>query len=369
MESSQHKLGLDGEPDLRASPFHRHQSSLEEIINFASGPSFTDTERQQAKGRFYNIVGHFEANNANKSRGYNRPALVRLTYEFACSEESQDNYLRAFFENANLPLEGPQVFDLKASAKQTPQPTPATHSAVEKVAGPQDFVGTRDRVSALRRDCLDRDHHRCVISRAFHYGEAEKRLKGEHQPARDDNGVPLVGPNTGNIFSELEVAHILPHSLTKSHAEDSQLNLSRQTALFILNMFDHGVVHIIDGVDIDRPRNAITLTLDLHRRFGEFKIFFEPVIPPNLPGMGITFPVTRTLLLAPNRTIDAPSPRLLALHRAIGHILHLSAAGAYIDDMFRDLEMNGVSADGSTDLAQFVKLGLGGWLDGTINAY
>ncbi|KAI3335905.1 hypothetical protein F4824DRAFT_462853, partial [Ustulina deusta] len=38
--------------------------------------------------------------------------------------------------------------------------------------------------------------------------------------------------------------------------------------------------------------------------------------------------VTRTLYPTPTRAIYPPSPRLLAIHHAIAHILHLSAAGA-----------------------------------------
>jgi len=40
-------------------------------------------------------------------------------------------------------------------------------------------------------------------------------------------------------------------------------------------MFDVGVIHLIEGIDIDRPRNAITLSLEMHRLFGNFDIFFE----------------------------------------------------------------------------------------------
>ena len=42
-------------------------------------------------------------------------------------------------------------------------------------------------------------------------------------------------------------------------------------------MFDSGVAHLIEGVEIDRPRNALTLTHKLHRLFGDFEIFFQPV--------------------------------------------------------------------------------------------
>ena len=135
-------------------------------------------------------------------------------------------------------------------------------------------------------------------------------------------------------------------------------------------MFDSGVIHLIEGNDIDRPRNAITLTRDLHNSFDNFDVFFEslpdqehtyrvrsflhPLIMPDLP-------VVRTLYLTENRTIEPPSPRLLALHCAIAHILHLSAAGDYINTILRDMEWKDTRADGSTELGRLVTLGLGGW--------
>lgn len=142
-------------------------------------------------------------------------------------------------------------------------------------------------------------------------------------------------------------------------------------------MFDMGVAYLIEGGEIDRPRNALTLTAYLHQFFGNFNVFFEPVdddqqphtyrIGSFLPRSAIqnpSLPVTRTLYLAENRTIDPPSPRLLAVHCAIAHILHLSAAGEYIDRILRDAEEYGIQADGSTELGRLVRLGLGGWVDG-----
>jgi hypothetical protein len=288
---------------------------------------------------------------------------------------------------------------VKASTKKTPQPSPAYHSAIERIQGTtqaQVFVGTPDRLSALRGACLVRDRHRCVISRRFDRREAEARLTRSGYDAQDDDGNQLS--SGAELFGRLEVAHILPHSLTKVDS-DAQLVMSiniklfnislanfcfktpsKQAALSILNMFDIDAVHLIEGTDIDRPRNAMTLLNDLHDLFGDFKVYFEPVgeqphtyridsfLPPVLvqgllPNLA-SFPVTRTLFLTPTRTIDPPSPRLLAIHCAIAHILHLSAAGVYIDQVLRDMESQGVRADGSTELGRFVKLGLGGWLDG-----
>jgi hypothetical protein len=145
-------------------------------------------------------------------------------------------------------------------------------------------------------------------------------------------------------------------------------------------MFDVGVGYSIEGVEIDRPRNALTLAPGIHRWFGNFDIFFESVpdsphtyrIDSFLPARAVRgiLPVTRTLHLIDTQTIDPPSPRLLAIHSAIAHILHLSAAGDYIDEILRDMERAeelGAQTDGSTDLGRLVYLRM--WLDGGVDAY
>lgn len=188
--------------------------------------------------------------------------------------------------------------------------------------------------------------------------------------AVDDDGNLLAG----QPFSSLEVAHILPHALTKIE-NGSELHPSKKAALDILNMFDNGVIYLIKGNDIDRPRNAISLSHTNHKAFGNFDIFFEPVpgqehtydIHDFLPGFMPEFPVRRTLFLTENRNIDPPSLRFLALHRAIAHILHLSGAGTCIEKILKDMEFKDTRADGSTELGSLVALRMGGWLDHAID--
>lgn len=216
--------------------------------------------------------------------------------------------------------------------------------------------------------------------------------------ARDDDGALLL---EDTVIDKLKVAHILPHFLTKVdvgcelvylprrirppssgifyhyyYAANARLqNPSKQAALAILNMFDTGVLHLIDGTDIDRPRNAVTLTAFLHTLFDDFQVFFEP-IPDEKPHTyrietfydrrlmrNLSFLMTRTLYLTDDRLIDPPSPRLLAVHRAIAYILRLSGAGEYIDNIIRDCEEESIRADGSTDLDRILRLSLGGWLN------
>lgn len=142
----------------------------------------------------------------------------------------------------------------------------------------------------------------------------------------------------------------------------------------ILNMFDSGVRYLIEGPEIDRPLNALTLRIDLHRQFGDFKVFFEPASDePHTYRIDSTrrlkkkmFPITRQLYLTPERTIEPPSPRLLAVHRAICHILHLSGAGSYIDRILRDMEDGAVQTDGSTHLDTILRFKLEGWRDNRV---
>lgn len=90
------------------SPLHRHQSSLESVIDFLAKAPLGINQRNDARRRFYRIVEHFGAGGAIDSvpLQYEPPRLVRCTYEYALSDESRDNFLRAFFQAMALSLTG-----------------------------------------------------------------------------------------------------------------------------------------------------------------------------------------------------------------------------------------------------------------------
>jgi len=88
---------------------HRHQSSLEGRLEFSAViPVFANQQqRAQAVGRFLRIVKYIEGTEnppAQYGDGYNRPAVVRLTFEYARSFESQDKFLKAFFQCLDLDM-------------------------------------------------------------------------------------------------------------------------------------------------------------------------------------------------------------------------------------------------------------------------
>jgi hypothetical protein len=216
--------------------------------------------------------------------------------------------------------------------------------------------------------------------------EARRRLNKD-KSSTDDDGKLLELEPRGN-FQYLEVAHILPHCLTKVASGDEDMVRtntdacavsltsiqpdSKKNVLRILDMFDPGITHLIDGPNIDSPSNALTLTLENHRLFGEFQIYFEPTGRPHEYRIfsvesGVLsdpyFPVTRVLSRSPTDTINLPSPRLLGIHRAISRIMKLSGAGEYIEQVLRDLEQVTVDADGSTNLGDIMRLRFDGWVN------
>lgn len=88
-----------------AAPHHRHQSSLEGVIDFSTKPPLETNQRIKAKDEFYHIVNHFDNAEAHGKEGpYKRSRLIRYTYEYALSETSKDNFLRAFFGATGLQI-------------------------------------------------------------------------------------------------------------------------------------------------------------------------------------------------------------------------------------------------------------------------
>ncbi|CEJ83922.1 hypothetical protein VHEMI03301 [[Torrubiella] hemipterigena] len=226
----------------------------------------------------------------------------------------------------------------------------------------QGFMATHARLSGLRGDCLVRDKHRCVISRIFDKDKVRERIAPDRRVMNDDDQ-----PIAPGDFGHLEVAHILPHSLVKVESNMEELDETRKTALEILNMFDNDIAYLINGVEIDRPRNALTLTRDLHQDFGRFEVYFTAHSDSSQPHTYVietflsaqvypTLPIRRTLHLAADCNIEPPDPRLLAVHCAIAIILHPSAAGEYIHKILRGMEEQTVRSDCSTSLGDFVRL-------------
>ncbi|EFW99700.1 hypothetical protein CMQ_18 [Grosmannia clavigera kw1407] len=136
-------------------------------------------------------------------------------------------------------------------------------------------------------------------------------------------------------------------------------HVARLNALAILDMFDVGVRHLIEGQNIDRPTNAITLTQEYHDRFGDFKTVFESTDQPHtyrIESVEDRLPVLRRPMQPITRT----------LFLSVARILRMSGAGEYCDSVLRDMDDPEILSDGTTNLGALVSLRLGGWWNGVV---
>ncbi|KAI9751413.1 MAG: hypothetical protein M4579_006078 [Chaenotheca gracillima] len=221
-------------------------------------------------------------------------------------------------------------------------------------------LGTPHRLAALRRRCLARDRHRCVITRRFDDNELFERTELDRD-AKDDEGNRL-SDLAEDEFDSLEVAHIIPHAMNASGPGSVYLPEAQEMTRAILNMFDPEVLLELEGADIDRPRNAITLTTRLHRLFGALRIAIQPTALWTAQSQEyriemirhpfIFQPVTRVFLDTERE--EMPSRRYLEWHAACARMCQLSGAGDYIDRLNRELEEGSVRADGKTNLGSLV---------------
>ncbi|KMU89561.1 hypothetical protein CIHG_07368 [Coccidioides immitis H538.4] len=203
----------------------------------------------------------------------------------------------------------------RVSSVKTPQSTPISLSTIQASTP----TGTKQCISVLRHNCL--------------------KASCEGQNCTDDDR-KLLETEQYNNFQYLEVTHILSHCLTKVASGDKDLIKSKKNVLWILDMFNSGIIYLIHGPKINSPLNALTLMLDNHQLFGKFQIYFEPTGRAyeyrihSTEGSFLSnafFPVTHTLSLSLNHMIDLPSPQFLSIHHAISLILKLSGAAEYIE--------------------------------------
>ncbi|KAK3364050.1 hypothetical protein B0T25DRAFT_420338, partial [Lasiosphaeria hispida] len=66
--------------------------------------------RTQAINRFRLVIDHFQAREPRRhnNKNYNRPALIRYTFEYV-SSKSQDRFLSAFFHRLRLGMAGDDI--------------------------------------------------------------------------------------------------------------------------------------------------------------------------------------------------------------------------------------------------------------------
>ncbi|KAI9653332.1 MAG: hypothetical protein M1829_001317 [Trizodia sp. TS-e1964] len=325
---------------------------------------------------------------------FNVALLVQLFHDFAPLQVNKDNILRHFLSHvAGVPKAQQDNFDLILSGiTNLPENPDDTHCSrikgfaeglvsslivplrakggktpvLSPIFSPEPSTaraGTAKRPASLQDQVAMRDRHRCAISGAFSFAEWKARTLADGQNAADDDGVLFTSFNPF-INEPVDTAHIIPHSMGARVGKSDQLNKVQLNALNTLHMFTSDLCAEIEGIAIDRPTNALLLTKNWHDRFGQFEVYFDKIDEePNTYTVRVTdpklqlFSLPRTVRFE-SESIPLPSPHLLAVHKALARLMHLTGAGENIDHWFRGNPNVNIAADGTTDLGTLITVGL-----------
>lgn len=227
----------------------------------------------------------------------------------------------------------------------TPSPRPGVEDSIQDLLS-LEFDSASRRQSELRRICLHRDNYQCVVTKAWEHGH-------NHPP--------------GARTADLEAAHIIPFALGSFPEDERLLHGQIWTSLYryfptIRDLFHHSE-EVVNRID-----NVMMMVSPLHREFGRFSFILEETSVSGRYRVKI-FPRFRSLYqsLMPDFTIvashdaryPAPNTFLLAVHAAVGNILHATGRGELISKTMQHLGGNGghaLAKDGSTNVEELLSV-------------
>lgn len=204
--------------------------------------------------------------------------------------------------------------------------------------------GPPAREVRLKKDCLDRDSLRCVVTGFYDEdSRRDKNITGPGIRAAYTNCTPIFpfALTTWKDEHEKRAKDIVWSNLTRYFPSiENQLHFTRKS--------------------INDTRNAMTMSLNLHLSFGSFDFAFEetsrrytytlknykPWVLDDLPEQ-VTFTCHNS-----ESPFALPSSGLLKVHAALANIFHASGAARSIEKAVQNLEdIEILARDGSTDLS------------------
>jgi hypothetical protein len=269
-----------------------------------------------------------------------------------CNDDEQLHQLRKSLETGFLR-------PMKAKGGKTPDitlsPRIGLEDSIENLAVLDFESVTRKDQHKLRENCLKRDGNLCVVSQNW-----------------DNNNDNCP---EGYVTGDLQAVHILPFALGVFTNEEERL----ETSAIWVNIFRcfpdlRSRLNMTPG-DVNREDNMMMMYLPLHSHFGNFKWIFEATDTPHRYRVKTfrRFPTGYFVYLPQAdaygnryvqfRSYDAnfplPNPLFLAVHAAIGNILHATGRGEEIDKLLDDLEgarRSGLARDGSTNIGDLLSV-------------
>jgi hypothetical protein len=90
--------------EMASESLQQHRRFLAAVLNASREPLEAE-EKALAKAKFYRIIDRYSKRKRDRSK-YTRHLLIRYTYEYALSEESQIHFLQTFFQALELTIDG-----------------------------------------------------------------------------------------------------------------------------------------------------------------------------------------------------------------------------------------------------------------------
>ncbi|KIO21020.1 hypothetical protein M407DRAFT_219453 [Tulasnella calospora MUT 4182] len=214
--------------------------------------------------------------------------------------------------------------------------------------------------SAVKQLALKRDNYCCVVTDAYD--------GATYQEWRKTN--PTFEAPTAPRFTQ--AAHIFPDSLNQDLAWPDGLPGKKAensaTAWAVVERF--GRVNVIteslNGPDIHRVENVLTMCSSAHELFDRLQLWFEATDAPNTYNMCsndegnfnlVLPPILRQVTLkSTNPSIPLPNSDYLRIHAACAKVAHLSGAAEYLETILNEWEERPVLASdgGSADMLSFL---------------
>lgn len=155
---------------------------------------------------------------------------------------------------------------MKATGASTPavtaSPSESGTAGVEVQKGLL-LPASRSEQSKMKTDCLSRDDHRCVITKSV-----DMKWKRAHRDLYPQ----------GTVVDDTECAHILPHALGSFDLDKAQEVENAAIIWAALYRYFPALDGQIAPDTINDDANGITLSVNLHKYFGQFNLYFERMV-------------------------------------------------------------------------------------------
>ncbi|KAI6030005.1 hypothetical protein EDC04DRAFT_2572635 [Pisolithus marmoratus] len=207
-------------------------------------------------------------------------------------------------------------------------PTPSLHPSWPSFDRLADIIMTElqqppKNHESAKKHALIRDGFQCVVTEVYDGPAAADN--DELEKAVMARGMPLV---------ETQCTHIFPQSVNVNITSDSNKAKYASSVWTVLNRFGYpDLLRDLNGANIHRLENVMTMESTVHCQFDTFKIWFTATEEPNTYRLEVAnklwlfgCPEYVTFSTPDPEKYPLPNPTYLALHATCAKVAHLSGA-------------------------------------------